>query len=426
MEMTKKVIVAHPHKQHSFQLATALEKSDLLFAYVTTVYQKEGSITAFISRFLKGNEQKKANSRRCEGIPDNKVVQFCELYGLLYLIIMRIVKNNKKIMEPLDAFIEKRFGKKLAKFAVKNEVSAVICYDTQSVTLFRELQRVAPQIKRVMDVSAANLIYLKKVYIHDMENDNRFKDRLLKERPTLFNDNAGKNEVRILEELKNTDYFLVPSIFAKESLTYSGIDSSKIYTCPYGVDLSSFSLKQYDSFSEPIKFIYVGGIKQLKGIGYLLQAFHCIDKSRATLTVVGAGNISDSDILPFINDFEFKGMVVHSDIPLLLKEHDVFVFPSLGDSFGFAPLEAAATGLPLIVSKNTGLSDYITDGFNGFIIEPHSTEALIEKINWFIEHKDEVKIMGERANKMASDFTVSNYYKRVTRIVSKILNDEKK
>lgn len=51
---------------------------------------------------------------------------------------------------------------------------------------------------------------------------------------------------------------------------------------------------------------------------------------------------------------------------------DIFVFPSLKDHFGFVIPEALSSGLPVISSKYVGASEFITNGFNGFVIDPDS------------------------------------------------------
>ena len=77
-----RVIVAHPDRQHSFFLATALKKKGILDAYITTIYDKETSITARVKKILKGNIKKKAASRKCEFLDDKDVIQYNELYNL--------------------------------------------------------------------------------------------------------------------------------------------------------------------------------------------------------------------------------------------------------------------------------------------------------------------------------------------------------
>ena len=81
-----KIIVAHPGKQHSFRVATALEKKGMLFKYATTVYDKKSSLLMrVVKMFLNKDNAQRANGRKCPFIPDEKVVQFCEFEGLLLL-----------------------------------------------------------------------------------------------------------------------------------------------------------------------------------------------------------------------------------------------------------------------------------------------------------------------------------------------------
>lgn len=85
-----KIVVAHEGKQHSFQTAKTLQKRGLLLAYITTVYDKQGSFTHILKNFLHGNAKKKCSSRRDPEIDDSKEVQYCELKGLLLLLIQRV------------------------------------------------------------------------------------------------------------------------------------------------------------------------------------------------------------------------------------------------------------------------------------------------------------------------------------------------
>lgn len=85
-----KIVVIHPGKQHSFQLATALEKKRILWKYITSVYDKPNSFTRFLLGRVKGDLKKKIATRKCPNIPDNKVLQFDELLVTATLFFNRI------------------------------------------------------------------------------------------------------------------------------------------------------------------------------------------------------------------------------------------------------------------------------------------------------------------------------------------------
>ncbi|MBP3769957.1 MAG: glycosyltransferase family 4 protein [Lachnospira sp.] len=418
-----KVIVAHPHQQHSYKLAEALQENEMLFSYITTVYNKKGSLTQKVISLLKGELKQRAINRRNNNIDDSKVIQFGEFGGLFVLVLMRLVKNDKRIMNPVNKIIGNYFGKKVAKYAIKNDVDIVIGYDSECTKMFSYLKKKAPHIIRVMDVSAGNRLYLKEVYKKDFVTCPEFADRLKKEKNELFSFTARKEMDDLKKEIEDSDYFIVPSNFVKRSLYFSNVPESKMFYCNYGVELNAFSLKDYNDISYPIKFVYVGGIKQLKGVGYLLKAISNLPKDKAQLTIVGAYDDS-KDLKPYLDRVKFTGHIIHSEVVKILKESDVFVFPSLGDSFSLACLEAAAVGLPLIVSENTGMIDNVKDGIEGFIIPIQNSDEIEQKMQWYIEHPHKIKDMGINARKMAMNYSWDKYKRNIVDIIQHIYDNK--
>lgn len=304
------------------------------------------------------------------------------------------------------------FAQKVAHYAITHHVDAVITYDDCSPLLFEILKEKAPQILRVLDVSAANPIYMRQIYDKDTELSPTFATRLKTEMSRCWNPiilNRAKREI------DSSQKFLVPSKFVSESLRYSGAEENQMLYCPYGVDVDQFSQKIYEDIEKtkkrPLQFIYVGGVKELKGISYLLEAFQNIPKNKATLTVVGAFNPEDEDIQPYIDRVRFTGMVLHSEVPKLLKESDVFIFPSLGDGFGLSILEAASVGLPVIISQNSGAADIITNYKEGIVIPIQSVTAIEEAVMWLVNHPEAISSMGMLAREKVLTYTWDRYYK---------------
>lgn len=419
-----KILVCHPAQQHSYRLATALKKKNMLFSYVTTVYYKDGSLTKFVSKLLKGKFYKKAINRNCKMLSDTDVVQFCEGEGLLKLLALNVA-FFRPVYYKLKYGTADRFAKKVAAYAIKNNVDAVITYDDCSPLLFEILEKEAPDIVRILDMSAANLHYMRQIYDKDTKLMPNFAERLHSEYAKVWNENIMDKCKR---EIQATQYFLTASEFVRKSLRYSGIKTKQMLNCPYGVDVSTFYCKTYRTVDnkEPLKFIYIGGVKELKGISYLLEAFMRIPESMAKLMVVGSFNKEDLDIKKYISRVEFKGMVLHSDIPALLRNADVFVLPSLGDGFSLSTLEAAACGLPLIISENTGISDNICNKVEGFVIPIQSVDAIVEKVVWFCNHREQIENMGRAARNMAMKFTWDNYYTKVAQAIEEVVINEKK
>ena len=96
--MEKKIIIAHPGRQHSFRVASELKKNDLLFKYITTVYDKDSShIMKIVKKFISGDNLRRANGRKNEDISDEDVIQFCEISGLIEILLARFDKKKKFI-----------------------------------------------------------------------------------------------------------------------------------------------------------------------------------------------------------------------------------------------------------------------------------------------------------------------------------------
>ena len=313
----------------------------------------------------------------------------------------------------------------MARYAIKNKVDMVITYDDCSPLLFEILREQAPNIIRVLDMSAANLHYMRQIYDRDTELMPEFANRLHQEYAKVWNDEIMD---KCLREIKASQYFLTPSSFVRKSLKYSGVKDSQMLDCPYGVDISEFYCKEYlePSITRPLKFVYVGGVKELKGISYLLEAFMKIPKEYAELTVVGNFNPNDMDIKKYLERVHFTGMMLHSEIPDILRASDVFVFPSLGEGLSLSTLEAAACGLPLIVSENSGVNDYVREGEEGFVIPIQNIDAIVNSVEWFCKHHDKIVEMGKKARKMALQFTWDKYYEKAAQSIEEVVCNARK
>lgn len=417
-ETKLKVIVSHPERQHSFRLATALKKQGLLFKYITTVYKKKNSFFyRILEKVLSTDNQKRAKGRRCDALDDHDVIQFNERLGLLLLLLYRI-DREKRWSSKLSSYISNDFQKKVAEYAIEHKVDAVIMYDTNTATCFDVLKKKAPHIKRIMDVSAANGLYLKQVYEEDMIRAKSFASKLYKERAELW-DKVKAQE--IAKELAVTEYFIGPSNFVKESLLFSDVDSNSIYLCPYGTN----KLIAHDAekkASSALKIVYVGNVTAMKGIYYLLEALKNFDPSKVKLTLVGNYDNSDGVFDEYMEQNQFLGLLTPDKLATIYSNCDVMVFPSLGDSFGQVVLEAMHFGIPVICSTNAGAVDIIKDHYNGFIVPPGDTQAIQEKIQWFLDHKEKMSLMRKNAYHTAEKYSWQEYEKKVVCAMEEILS----
>jgi glycosyltransferase involved in cell wall biosynthesis len=75
----------------------------------------------------------------------------------------------------------------------------------------------------------------------------------------------------------------------------------------------------------------------------------------------------------------------------------VLVHPSLSEGFGYVVAEAMASGLPVIVTKNTGSADLVVDGRNGYVVPAGDPQAIRERLAYLVSHPAVVRDMGRAA-----------------------------
>lgn len=413
-----KIIVAHPQQQHSYRLAVALKKSGMLAAYCTTVYYRQGSLTSYVARFLPEKWKKKATSRHCDELSDNEVYQYNELEGL-FVLLCHNIPIFRKYYDRIRRYTEDRFARKVANLACRLGVDAVIGYDGVSAHLFEEVKRLSPSTVCITDMSAANALYLKHVYELDLQLHPEYEASL-----KLWNRIWDPIDIaRTKNELTYSDRFLCASFFVQRSLTYSGIAVDKCQICPYGVDFSTFPYipRKAKKAEDPIIFVYVGQVAEHKGISCLIESFKEIDPERACLICVGDVRLPRQILNELPASITMTGSISHDEVSSVLLSADVMLFASLGDGFSLSIMEALSSGLPVVCSENTGSADCIVDGYNGFVVPVFSNQSMIAKINWFIEHRDDIPIMAENARESVQHFTWDDYYRNAALAVHRLI-----
>lgn len=411
-----RVLVAHPARQHSYQLASALKRAGMLGGYATTVYNADRSFTRLVTKVLPARYRFKAAARVCSELDSNEVHQFCEISGLAVLFCLNIPFMRRWYWR-VKRNVEDRFAKKVARFAIEEGFDAVVSYDGTSPLLFEKLKGEAPRIVRILDMSAANALYLRFVYETDFEIKPDFEEKLKGEWKRVWD---PVDVDRTKRELASADFFLCGSKFVKRSLEYSGVDSCRCAICHYGVDTDVFSFveREEKDSEEALNFIYIGGTNEFKGIGYLLDAFETLDPRKARLTVVGQNNLPRDLAERYASKVELTGLIPHKNVSDKLAEADVMLFPSLGDGFSLAVMEALSCGVPVVCSSNTGAADIIRDGENGFVIPPQDQEALNSSIEWFCNSRHLIPAMAKQARASAENCTWDQYARSVSRAVA--------
>jgi glycosyltransferase involved in cell wall biosynthesis len=159
--------------------------------------------------------------------------------------------------------------------------------------------------------------------------------------------------------------------------------------------------------------IFAGAMTQRKGLGDLFAAMRLLDRRDVELVVLGALNAPLSFYRSEYPGFVYEGTRPHADVLRIMRSCDVFVLPALVEGRALVQLEALASGLPLVVTSNTGGDDLVEEGRTGFTIPIRSPEAIADRIAWFADHRDALAEMRRHAIRKAAETSWLHYENRV-------------
>jgi UDP-glucose:(heptosyl)LPS alpha-1,3-glucosyltransferase len=174
--------------------------------------------------------------------------------------------------------------------------------------------------------------------------------------------------------------------------------------------------------------LFVGMNFEIKGLDRILSAVAYLAQkgdrySRLKVLVVGKGNIKKYEFLARRMGIQdrvvFTG--VREEIATYYQASDVFVMPSLFDTFGMAALEAMAAGLPVIITRNVGARDLVENGVNGFVLQDNPSPPEFGECLAVLLDKERRLRMGEMAKREASKHTWDQVAKQVSMIYEETL-----
>src|SRR5205085_12517328 len=113
-----------------------------------------------------------------------------------------------------------------------------------------------------------------------------------------------------------------------------------------------------------------------KGIPLLIEAWKALALKGSELWLVGPIGERERKLIPELPGLCVKGKYPFEELPDLMRQCDVLVFPSYCDGFALVLLEALASGMPIISTEATAAPDLIEDGVEGFLIQSGDLDAL--------------------------------------------------
>lgn len=191
------------------------------------------------------------------------------------------------------------------------------------------------------------------------------------------------------------DVVYVPAESISADLRSMDIEPWRLKLWKRGLDTSVFSperrnprvMREITGNSKPT-ILFVSRLVWEKNLETLIAIYAQIKKSGIDVNflIVGDG-VAKKACEKRMPEAIFVGKKEHAQLAILYASADIFLFPSISETYGNVVLEAMASGLPCIVANGGGSADFIDHGVNGFKCIPNDAGDYIAKILTLLESK---------------------------------------
>lgn len=396
---------ALPYNRHVQNIALALYEADSLGAYYT------GGVDHYSSAFVRAARERLADAipaldrqlrrRRISTIPEGLVFSDWRWDA------PRTFVDHLRISESLKDWVWERgeyyFDRKLGGLLRGPRFDAFFGIEFGCLDTLRTSKAVAK--KSVVAFLSPHHSYRSKwvdaEYADFPELMTPYARRLLKL--------AQARDERKDQEARTADIIHTASTVTANSLIAAGIPADKIIIVP----LASPPIRESVApalLLPRMRFLYSGPVSVRKGAHYLLRAWQRLNASKSVeLHFFGSQQLPARCYMDCGENVVFHGSVPQSELFAAYDQSSVLVFPTLCDGFGMVVAEALAHGLPVITTRNAGAADLIQDGKNGFVVPPRDGIALAARMQWCIDHPDELREMRHHAVETAQLWTWTDF-----------------
>jgi glycosyltransferase involved in cell wall biosynthesis len=154
----------------------------------------------------------------------------------------------------------------------------------------------------------------------------------------------------------------------------------------------------------------IGCLKPQKApLDYVEVAHQVLQEKDARFILVGDG-VLRGKVERRVNELglgkQFKLLGWRRDIAEILAVTDIFVLTSLWEGLPRVLPQAMVMGIPIVATSVDGTPEAITDGMNGFLVEPRDVRGMADKIIYLLDHSEKAADMGRRGDGMLGEFDI--------------------
>lgn len=197
---------------------------------------------------------------------------------------------------------------------------------------------------------------------------------------------------------EETPIIVVSESAKNDALKHSSLKEDQVHAVHNGVNFNQFYPLDKEK-NDRFKIVYAGGLAPRKNLGLLLNACKILEAKNIDYSLEIAGAYPERTPFPKmaeemkLKNVAFVGFIPDDIMNEFYNQANLFVFTSKYEGFGFAPLEAMATGTPVITTKGGSLEEVSGEGA---ALVYYNAEALAYEI---IMHMEDSKKLARLADK---------------------------
>lgn len=157
--------------------------------------------------------------------------------------------------------------------------------------------------------------------------------------------------------------------------------------------------------SNPLQFVYVGRLVFYKNLEVVLKAIKIAKQTEPKIKLIIIGDGPHKKTLEELtknqgleSNIEFKGYANTAEKMKSISSSNALIFPSLCEGFGLVILEAFSQNKPVFVSNIKPLSDIVSHGNNGYVLDPLDEKVWADYLIKAINNPGETSMMGKNGN----------------------------
>ncbi len=246
-------------------------------------------------------------------------------------------------------------------------------------------------------------------------------------------DRSGENYNDIVYGMEKEGMMASDAVCAVSDLTRNivinkyGIPAEKVFTLHNAVEPNEKKVERQKFVSEKI-VTFLGRVTFQKGPDYFVETAKRVLDKDPNVRFVLAG---DGDMMPHIIErvaelgiadrFHFTGFLRGDDINKMFGMSDVYVMPSISEPFGISPLEAMRAHVPVVISKQSGVSEVLTHAIK---VDFWDIDATADAIYGLLHYPALSKLFAEEGAAEVDNLKWEYVAKKLVKIYEKTLHYE--